>query len=435
MMLGNIVFFVLILVEIGFVVWSIRKKTNLNKEKAVVRIGLFTIFFLLVLSPIIQWGFQWTMLGVLLGLQALWGGFFLFRKKQNQSTRIIKVIWGFLGRVLLISMVLIPIILFPQYEQIKTTGEHSIATKSFTITDQSRKENFTEEANDNRNVTIQFWYPQDAKGKEKFPLVIFSHGAFGLRTSNYSTYQELASNGYVVVSIDHTYHAFMTKEEDGKTIITNMDFMNDAMKATNGDIGAEKIYELEQEWMKLRTGDMAFVLDYIKEKCGGQPKGDVYQLIDLEHIGVFGHSLGGATAAQLGREDDSVDAVIVIDGTMLGEITGFQAGKYVVNDTPYPKPIMNLYSEVHYEEVVSDPEYVNGVVQKNAEDTYQVVMKDSDHMNFTDLPLVSPILSSLLGTGDVDARECIETNNEVILQFFDRYLKSSKIDIPKTREF
>lgn len=44
-------------------------------------------------------------------------------------------------------------------------------------------------------------------------------------------------------------------------------------------------------------------------------------------------------------------------------------------------------------------------------------------MNFTDLPLFSPPLASLLGTGNVDARECIETMNSIILQFFDYYLK------------
>ena len=44
-------------------------------------------------------------------------------------------------------------------------------------------------------------------------------------------------------------------------------------------------------------------------------------------------------------------------------------------------------------------------------------------MNYTDLPLFSPFLSSLLGTGSVDAKGCVETMNGVVLQFFDHYLK------------
>ena len=44
-------------------------------------------------------------------------------------------------------------------------------------------------------------------------------------------------------------------------------------------------------------------------------------------------------------------------------------------------------------------------------------------MNFTDLPLFSPPLAGLLGTGKRDARECIMTMNRVVLEYFDYYLK------------
>jgi dienelactone hydrolase len=434
-MLGNLVFLVLMFVEIVFFLWSLMKNSNLKKEKSLVRIALFVVFLLVIMSPIIEWGFAWVMLGFLLGIQALWGIWVLFRRKENQAAKKSKIILAFFGRVLLVGIVILPILLFPQYEQIKSTGDYSVATKSFTLTDQSREEEFTEENGDNRKVTIQFWYPSEVKEKKRLPLVIFSHGAFGLRSSNYSTFQELASNGYIVASIDHTYHSFMTKQEDGKTIIANLDFINNAMAAQNGDMEAKKIYELEQEWMKLRTSDMAFVLDYIKGKVASDTEDEVFQMIDLEHIGAFGHSLGGATAAQIGRDDDDVDAVIVVDGTMLGDITGFEKGKYLISDVPYPKPLLNFYNESHYEEFLKDSKYVNAVAHKQGLDSYVVYMKSSGHINFTDLPIVSPILAKPLGLGDVDARECIETTNEVILQFFDKYLKSSDIKIPKERTY
>lgn len=438
-MLENIIFFLLILVEISFVVWSLIKKSNLKREKSIVGIILFTIFLLLTLSPIIDWGVKWIMLGLILGVGALLGILTVVRRKENSETKKGRVIFVFIGRVILIGMAFFPVLLFPQYEQPVTTGDYAIATKSFTLTDEGRNEDFTENANDKRKVTIQFWYPDNGSeqgkfsGETKFPLVIFSHGAFGLRSSNYSTFQELASNGYVVCSIDHTYHAFMTQQEDGKSIISNADFINDAMRATNGDLSSEKIYELEQEWMKLRTADMAFVLDYIKHSSTNTDKDDVFQKIDLEHIGLFGHSLGGATAAQIGRDDEDIDAVIVLDGTMLGEVIGFKNGEELINDAPYPKPLLNFYSESHYSEEFADFHYANRVAQENALDAYQVVIKGTEHMNFTDLPIVSPFLAGLLGTGTVDPMECTETINQIVLEFFDHYLKSSNIEITKKR--
>lgn len=438
-MLENVILIMLIMVEISFLVWSLFKKSTLKREKSVAGIALFVLFLILAVSPIIDWGMKWLMLSLILGIGALFGVLAIIRRKVNQEAGKVKIIFTFIGRIVLIGIALFPILLFPQYDQPIITGNYGVATKSFTLTDQARNEDFTEEANDKRKVTIQFWYPSEESEQgqisdgTKFPLVIFSHGAFGLRSSNYSTFQELASNGYVVCSIDHTYHAFMTQQEDGKAVITDMDFMNDAMKASNGELSSEEIYELEKEWMELRTGDMAFVFDYIKNSFAKNDKDGIFDRIDLDHVGLFGHSLGGATAAQIGRECKDIDAIIVLDGTMLGEISGFENGKELINDTPYPKPLLNFYSESHYSGEFSDNLYPNRVAQENAVDAYQVVIKDTEHMNFTDLPIVSPFLANLLGTGTVDPKECTETINKIILEFFDHYLKTSNVEIPRER--
>lgn len=438
-MIGKVILLLLILVEVIFLVISLLKKSDFKREKSVTRIALFLIFIILVISPLINWGFQWFMLGIILGIQAILGILVHVRKKENSNPKNIRIIFRCLNGVLLIVVSLFPALIFPQYKMIAPTGDYSVGTISYTLTDEEREEFFTENK-DNRKITIQYWYPMDKSqgeviAKGKFPLVIFSHGAFGYRMSNYSTYQELASHGYIVGSIDHPYHAFMTKQTDGKTVIANMEFINNAIAVTNNAISAEETYKLYKEWMKLRTEDMSFVLNYIKKMGASDSADPVYLSMDLEHIGLFGHSMGGATSAQLGRMDSDIDAVVVIDGTMLGDIVGFENGRDIVTDVPYPKPIMNLYNESHYEDAIETQEvYANMVADKNALDSYQVVIKGSGHMNFTDLAIVSPFLSNMLGgLGDVDTRYCIQTVNQDVLEFFDRYLKLNKVEIPRER--
>ena len=68
-----------------------------------------------------------------------------------------------------------------------------------------------------------------------------------------------------------------------------------------------------------------------------------------------------------------------------------------------------------------DPEYT--YVLDNAKTSAHTYFRGSGHMNFTDLPLFSPALASMLGTGDVDAQACIEQTNALVLAWFDEYLK------------
>lgn len=439
-MIGYILLFTLLAVEMGFSLWSLQSKSNLKRQKSIGRIVLFIIFLLLVISPVINWGFQWYFLTLFLSIQGAFSIYIIARKKDNGLFKKSKIFVTLFFQGLLITLLLFPTFLFPQYDEIVPTGDNSVKTKSFTLVDKSREEYFTEEK-DNRKVTIQYWYPSEGEHSiqdNKFPLVLFSHGAFGYRMSNYSTYMELASQGYIVCSIDHPYHAFMTKQEDDEVIIANMDFINSAMAAQNGATSPEETYELQKEWMKLRTEDMAFVLDNIRKKANSTDDEEIYNMMDLDRIGVFGHSLGGATAAQMGRIDKDIDAVIVLDGTMLGEIIDFKDGNSQIDSTPYPKPILNIYSESHYKEALKDQDhYPNKIVHNNAPTSYEIVFNGTGHMSFTDLSIISPFLSNLLETSEVDknknSKSILEETNKVILEFFDFYLKSSDIDIPKER--
>lgn len=423
MMLGTVVFIVLLLMEVGFMIYSLISKSYQKYQKSILDFLVLILVIILCLFGVIHVSFRWYLLFTVIIIRTGMGIWYLLRRKDSKVKNFKKryVVLKGINNVILVVLAVMPAIIFPQFKPIIPSGEYKVETISYTLTDPERLETY-EDQKEHRKVTIQFWYPEDTSAT--YRLVVFSHGSFGFRGSNASTFKELASNGYVVCSIDHTYHAFFTKQTDGKMIIVNNGFLNDAIAATNDDFDAQTTYNKTQEWLKVRLGDMNLVLNDILGKVEKLDSDEVYHLIDTDKIGLFGHSLGGATAAELGRERGDIDAAIVIDGTMLGEEVGFENGKVNLKNAPYPIPLLNIYNESHFKDAMQNAgTYDNMVATANAVDARQVVIHGAGHLNFTDLPLFSPFLAGLLGTGEVDSRYCIETMNQIVLNYFNYYLK------------
>ena len=326
--------------------------------------------------------------------------------------------------VILLSLRLL---LFPPYKQTAVTGNLTVETQEFSWVDESRVETFAD-TGEKRALTVKFWYPKE---QGSYPLAVFSHGAFGVIDSNYSTCMELASNGYVAVSIAHPYHAMYVKDVNGRVTTVDTDFLKSVLDINDTqESDEERVYELGREWMALRTADENFVLDTILEKAG-RGEAAPFSLIDTERIGLFGHSMGGASSVALGRTRDDIGAVVDLEGTMLGAYVGFEDGTEIFNEEPYPVPLLDVASRKVFEEAEELPGkgYVNFYVQKNAPVCKTVIFEGAGHLNFTDLPLFSPILARLLGVGEVDARECIEDVNHVVLNWFDHWLKGKELDL------
>lgn len=423
--MGIITLALLLALEVLFLVWSILTKSNHREEKGIVSIGLLVIFGVLLVAGVYEWSFRYGALLLVLAIQAIAAAAMLVRKREFEYS-LRRNILRFVSNSFIFIFALSLAILCPQYAQPKTTGNYKISNVKYTWTDSSRVEDFSK-SGENRALTVEFWYPKNTD--KTYPLVVFSHGAFGFSGSNYSTFAELASNGYVVASIGHTYQAFYTMDTSGKLATVDTDFIKKAsqINAIQDLENEEETYQTTKEWMKLRTDDENFVIDTILAECENSKTDTVFSAINAEKIGLMGHSLGGASSAQMGRVRDDIDAVIVLDGTMLGEEVAFEDNAVVLNDQPYPIPLLNMYAEDHYtnsKELVGD-NYDNFYATQNALAAYETVFQNAGHLNFTDLPLFSPMLAKMLGVGTVDARGCIETMNKVVLQFFNYYLKDT----------
>ena len=367
--------------------------------------------------------------------------FWLVDHKKTTGKKKSSVILGVVFSIVFFISSIIPAFIFSNYKGLPTSGEYEVKTVNAILKDESRIETFEDDGSC-REVPLYFYYPEVEEGEasKEFPLVFFSHGAFGYYQSNTSTYMELASRGYVVVSVEHPHHSFFTKDTDGKVVIVDPEFISNAGRIQNTDeVSDEETFEITKEWMELRLGDMNFAIDEVKRAASENSLNDSWYckdlsemsealaLIDVETIGVMGHSLGGAAAVTLGRERDDIDAVIDIDGTMIGEIDGVREGNDLVSEEPYDVPLLVFDNVEHLNERVdvgnSNILYVNNVILKNATTGYATCIMGSGHMNYTDLPLFSPLLAGLLGTGDVDSEACIAKMNEITADFLDYYLK------------
>ncbi len=324
---------------------------------------------------------------------------------------------------------LVPTVIIPFYSLPEPTGTFDVGTVVMDFTDNNRIETLSKKEGENRKVAVQFWYPSDRQGtevkydinnaaistsKEEYPLIIFSHGAFGMRMSNASTCRELASHGYIVASIDHAYQAFYTTFADGKVAIVNQDFLNEAIGVQVDDITGEKAFNITHNWLNLRTGDIDLVINSLKAGNLGTS------------AEVLGHSLGGAASAEVAREREDVKAAIVIDGTMIGDITGLNSENgEIITEEKFNKPLMLMYGSLFLDEKAKETSYLPNIKAYNNANSsaYSLCIKDSGHLNFTDLPRISPFLAKKLGVGTIDSFQCIKIVNDYTLAFFDKHIK------------
>jgi dienelactone hydrolase len=419
-MLGIITLWVSVALQAGYTVYCMVTQSRQTGAKKLLRFSALGLVSALLCLKVFDWDFRWIPLfAVLAFLSAVSLGSTMLRVKEKPFRAGRAVLSGVLGAVLL-SVSILPAIVFPQFRQPAVTGAYGVLTGNASYVDENRVETYTN-TGEHREVNVTFWYPDAKQGK--FPLVVFSHGFCGVRTSNQSTFRELASHGYVVCSVDHPYQSLFTVNESGRRTFIDRGYIGE-YTALGGDL-AENIKTF-RKWMDIRVADLSFVIDSVIAGKGG-----VYALVDPAKIGVFGHSLGGAAATGVPRVRRDIGAVVNLDAPMMCELTGVEDGHFTVNPAPYPVPILQIYSQYLYDNGIegNDPEYEeNRLVAATAPASYEVVFKGSQHMNLTDLPLFSPLLANLLNAGrkaDIDQYDCIETMNRIILEFFDCTLKGS----------
>jgi dienelactone hydrolase len=343
-------------------------------------------------------------------------------KRIARSKRF--AVWLMASLLFIFVVVIVAIrLIFPQQEPIPTNGAYAVASILYTYTDENRIEQYSTKGT-HRKVNVEFWYPENIEGV--FPLVIFSHGALGIRSSNMTLYRELASHGYIVGALDHPYQAFWAKDDAGKFTFLSLDYLAD-LQQEDAKTNKDQSFVYYQGWMETRMGDINLVLDTILDHADSGKSG-VYSLVDTSKVGVMGHSLGGSAALGIGRQRDDVHAIIALESPFLYDIVGVENDEFIFMESTYPTPVLNIYSDDSWAHLAEWAQYgKNYALLSDIETTvYNIHISGVGHLALTDLVRSSPFLVQLLDSTPTtrDSTEILSMINSLIVEFFNSFLKN-----------
>lgn len=336
-------------------------------------------------------------------------------KMKKASKRLIIII-----SILVILIVVGKIVLFPHYDEIEVTGKYEIGCEDYWVTEDKEDPFLTDGSL--REVQVRVWYPQDYDDLDtKLPVVIASHGSCGTIDNNRSLYREFASHGYVVLAVSHPGHAFTALHSNGENQRFSMDFMKE-MGAMDPQEKPEEAAKLFAEWMELRMTDLSVVMDDFVEKSMQAP--DRFVSADTGRFVTMGHSAGGATALGMARIREDVVGVIALESPCMYDIKGVEDGEYIIDDSDYNIPILNIYSDASYSHLYEWKQYSNNVkfLESENEIYENIYYEGAGHMGLCDLSLNSPILAGMLDQTNSDAEpsELLNQLNIDCLDFLQR---------------
>jgi dienelactone hydrolase len=139
------------------------------------------------------------------------------------------------------------------------------------------------------------------------PVVVFSHGFTGTFTDYTFLFEDLASRGYVVASVDHTYEATAVEFPDGR--LEKSVFGSHLTNYVRSDAQALAFA------VSVRLDDLKFVLNEL-ERLNAGPDSYFTVKLDLSRIALAGHSLGGLTAILGVEKEPRFKAGIILDGVL-----------------------------------------------------------------------------------------------------------------------
>ena len=354
-------------------------------------------------------------------------------------------------------------ILLPVPHISSPNGPYQVGTQTLILTDTSRRELYSSR-DEPRRFMIQVWYPavprstdvhapwmdnadifapaisqfikqpfhfldhlelvktpafQNAPLRSSeggYPVILFSHGWNGFRGQNSAQVIELASHGYVVVAMQHTYGAIVTVFPDGTVAYNNPAALPDNAPDPEYTDAARK---LVNQW----AGDLSYALDTMTTQ-NNDPASPFHQALDLTRVGVFGHSTGGGATIQFCGTDPRCKAGLTEDAFMTPVTPD-------VLNNGVTQPFFFLFSQMWADDVNSkNNRLFHEFYSHLPASTPVVTILGTRHYDFSDLPLLSP-LAPLMGLkGPINGGRVVKILDDYLVAYFDQTLKGIPSSLP-----
>jgi dienelactone hydrolase len=248
-----------------------------------------------------------------------------------------------------------------------------------------------------------------AASSNGYPVIVFSHGWNGFSAQNTGQALQLASHGYVVIGVQHTYGAIVTVFDDGTIANNNPEALPAGAPTEEYEVAARKLVD---QW----AGDLSFTLDFM-ELRNGNPNSPFYTSLDLSRVGAYGHSTGGGAALQFCGTDTRCKSLLGMDPFMRPVSTE-------VLEKGIAQPAFFMFSQRWVDDIDSrNNQLFNGFIPQLSQSLGVISIDGTTHTDFTDLPLLSP-LAPLAGLkGPINGKRVTAIINDYLLSFFDMTLK------------
>ena len=396
-------------------------------------------------------GFRWQLwglYGLALGMSV---GDLVARQRLLESYR--RVRRGVLGMVGIL-VVVAPAWALPVVELPPPTGPYEVATSSFEIRSPDRLEDYGPSPGDYRRVMVQVWYPgvvsegaellspwtadlevlgpavseilglpgffldytrytpshsyrQVTPFQGRVPVVLYSHGWRLFRTAAVHQMESLASHGYLVIAVDHTYGSAATVFPDGHVARLVPQALPDPE-----EVGDDAFELAAVELLETYSDDLRMVIAGLEEGVGG-PFGSLAYIADLGRLGIYGHSLGGGAAVRTCLLEPVCQVVAALDG-WVEPITASEISQEL------DIPSMFIRSDPWRD--LENDKLLRGLVERSNRRTYWIGIENTVHSDFT----VAPALSTMTGwfglRGSMPAAQVFAIVDHYLVAFFDRHL-------------